>query len=604
MLHKKSKIIFVLTSALFGAVALAGQLDTEFIKDNAITADKIAAGAVTSTKLGAGSVGSSSLESTAVTPGSYTNANVTVDAYGRVTSAANGSAGAGTVTNVSASSPLSSSGGTTPNLSCAVASDSQAGCISSTDHAAFAAKQPAGSYLTSTSASSPLSSSGGLTPDISCAVASDSQAGCISSTDHAAFAAKQAAGSYITALTGEVTASGPGSVAATVSNSAVIGKVLTGYTSGAGTVAATDSILGAIQKLNGNVAAIGYGGSVGDGIQLFFNDTASDIGGYFSLPAIPAGIAEDVDTGAVIVGTSPLLMESYATSSTGLQVTTIKGGVWQFNTYASVSATGGISTVLFRVYKRTSGGTETLLFSVATPDVNDTASLLYQVTSVQPSFSVNTTDRLVVKVYATTDSATTKTISFYHDGTDRASYIRTPLTQLHNALGGIQGGSATENYHLTNAEHTVATQAATDSLAGYLSAADHTTFAAKLTSPLTTKGDILGFSTVNARLPVGTNGQVITADSTQALGIKWAAPTASGATVIVSHTITAGEVTAKSFSVASAPTAPADAMAYFKDGVPQLAPDDFTITGTTVDWNGLGLDGIITAGMVMRLVYN
>ena len=50
-------------------------------------------------------------------------------------------------------------------------------------------------------------------------------------------------------LTGEVTTSG---LSATLSNSAVIGKVLTGYTSGAGVVAATDTILQAIQKLNGN----------------------------------------------------------------------------------------------------------------------------------------------------------------------------------------------------------------------------------------------------------------------------------------------------------------------------------------------------------------
>lgn len=42
-------------------------------------------------------------------------------------------------------------------------------------------------------------------------------------------------------------------------------------------------------------------------------------------------------------------------------------------------------------------------------------------------------------------------------------------------------------------------------------------------SPLTTKGDVLGYSTLNARIPVGTNGQVLTADSTQALGVKWAA---------------------------------------------------------------------------------
>jgi hypothetical protein len=42
-----------------------------------------------------------------------------------------------------------------------------------------------------------------------------------------------------------------------------------------------------------------------------------------------------------------------------------------------------------------------------------------------------------------------------------------------------------------------------------------------LSSPLTTKGDVWGYSTTNARIPVGTNGQVLTADSTAALGVKW-----------------------------------------------------------------------------------
>ena len=54
-------------------------------------------------------------------------------------------------------------------------------------------------------------------------------------------------------LTGEATSVGN---AVTLTNSAVIGKVITGYVSGAGTVAATDTLLQAIQKLNGNTAAI------------------------------------------------------------------------------------------------------------------------------------------------------------------------------------------------------------------------------------------------------------------------------------------------------------------------------------------------------------
>lgn len=42
-------------------------------------------------------------------------------------------------------------------------------------------------------------------------------------------------------------------------------------------------------------------------------------------------------------------------------------------------------------------------------------------------------------------------------------------------------------------------------------------------SPLTTKGDVYTYSTADARLAVGTDGWVLTADSAQATGIKWAA---------------------------------------------------------------------------------
>ena len=57
-------------------------------------------------------------------------------------------------------------------------------------------------------------------------------------------------------LTGEVTTSG---LTATVANSAVISKVLTGYTKSSGAIVSTDTILQAIQKLEGNVSTIDGG---------------------------------------------------------------------------------------------------------------------------------------------------------------------------------------------------------------------------------------------------------------------------------------------------------------------------------------------------------
>jgi len=57
--------------------------------------------------------------------------------------------------------------------------------------------------------------------------------------------------------------------------------------------------------------------------------------------------------------------------------------------------------------------------------------------------------------------------------------------------------------------------------------------AASGSSPLTTKGDLYTFSTVNARLGAGTNGQCLTAQSGQTTGLLWAscgggAPTGTG----------------------------------------------------------------------------
>jgi len=53
-------------------------------------------------------------------------------------------------------------------------------------------------------------------------------------------------------------------------------------------------------------------------------------------------------------------------------------------------------------------------------------------------------------------------------------------------------------------------------------------------SPLTTKGDLYGFSTVDARIPIGANDTVLTADSTQSLGLKWAAASTGKVVQIVS----------------------------------------------------------------------
>lgn len=163
-------------------------------------------------------------------------------------------------TGVSIGSGIASTVGPNVTVNVQTANTSQPGLLSSSDWNTFNGKQNALTIGNLTSPTTGVSIGGGTGAvigsgsTVSVQTASGSQPGLLSASDWTTFNSKQAAGNYITALTGEVTASGPGSVAATVTNSAVIGKVITGYVSGSGTVAATDTILQAVNKLNGNDA--------------------------------------------------------------------------------------------------------------------------------------------------------------------------------------------------------------------------------------------------------------------------------------------------------------------------------------------------------------
>jgi len=67
-------------------------------------------------------------------------------------------------------------------------------------------------------------------------------------------------------------------------------------------------------------------------------------------------------------------------------------------------------------------------------------------------------------------------------------------------------------------------------------------------SPLTTKGDIYTFSTSDARLAVGTNTHVLTADSAEATGLKWAAAGASFPTFRVYRDSTDQSISGSTFT--------------------------------------------------------
>ena len=80
-------------------------------------------------------------------------------------------------------------------------------------------------------------------------------------------------------------------------------------------------------------------------------------------------------------------------------------------------------------------------------------------------------------------------------------------------------------------------------------------------SPLTTKGDLYTFSTSDARLAVGTNTHVLTADSAEATGLKWAAPASGGGMT----SIASGSLSGSSLSLTSISGSYVDLVLYLTD---------------------------------------
>jgi len=104
----------------------------------------------------------------------------------------------GTVTSVTGTAPIASSGGATPAISISQATTSTDGYLSSTDWNTFNNKQPAGTYVTSVAATAPITSTGGTTPTLAMPAATGSVNGYLTSTDWTTFNGKAPAVTYTT----------------------------------------------------------------------------------------------------------------------------------------------------------------------------------------------------------------------------------------------------------------------------------------------------------------------------------------------------------------------------------------------------------------------
>lgn len=229
----------------------------------------------------------------------------------------------------------------------------------------------------------------------------------------------QGQGDYITALTGEVTASGPGSASATLSNSAVTGKVLTGLSVTGSAILDTDSILVAFGKLQNQVNQL-VGGLKYDGTW----DAATNT------PTITSGVGNDGDFYIVSVAGS--------TNIDG--ITDWQAGDWiVFHTpsWQKVDNTDSVTSVFGRVGAVTAVQSDYSAFYPLIADIKD-GVLTVEGTGVlggTGTFSAN--------------QATNATISISHDSVSRTNSTSTASPAFGGTFTAIDSITSSTEGHIT-----------------------------------------------------------------------------------------------------------------------------------------------------------
>ena len=154
--------------------------------------------------------------------------------------------------------------------------------------------------------------------------------------------------------------------------------------------------------------------------------TASDIGTYYELQSINVYTVGAAGSSAPSVTTSPTLLAAFATEPGYPNMLRIPVGLMELHFDTQKTAGANNYSCHFELYKRTAGGVETLLETSAAGGSSALNTLVHQEIQhiINTEHVLASTDRLVVKVYATMASSSATITLYWDDSYD--SFFRLP----------------------------------------------------------------------------------------------------------------------------------------------------------------------------------
>lgn len=168
-------------------------------------------------------------------------------------------------------------------------------------------------------------------------------------------------------------------------------------------------------------------GPPGTNASYFISAKASAVPGYGSFTTTPHGLAETEYAAELLEPDTEYLLAQFLTNG-NFNEPHVPPGLWAAHLSGRVSATGGVTVFVFKVYKRDLLGAETLLFSFESSEVNNTATEIIETDYVKLADDpLTVTDELVFKVFGKTTSGADRTLYLTVDGTGHASHVETTL---------------------------------------------------------------------------------------------------------------------------------------------------------------------------------